>query len=107
MSIDPLFRMTVEDVFNIKGRGTVATGRIASGSLKVGDEVEIVRASGDRKRAIVAGLEMLHKKLSEARAGDNVGILLRDVSKSELQPGDVLTASSASSASLGDFSWKP
>ena len=107
MPTDPQFRMTVGDVFSIKGRGTVATGKIESGSLKVGDEVEIVRASGGPKKAVVAGVEMFHKVLPQVKAGDNVGVLLKDIGKNDLQHGDVLTGSADASAAGWDFTWKP
>jgi elongation factor Tu len=107
MTTDPLFRMTVEDVFSIKGRGTVATGKIESGTLRVGDEVRITRQNGGiGKTAKVSGLEMFRKTAKEAAAGDNVGVLLKDVAKSDLEHGDILGADQG--ADLGmDFTWKP
>jgi elongation factor Tu len=85
------FRMTVDDVFSIKGRGTVATGQIQSGTVRVGDRVRITRASGGgAKTTTVSGVEMFRKVLAEARAGDNVGLLLKEVAKNDLQRGDVL-----------------
>jgi elongation factor Tu len=100
MSTDPFFRMTVEDVFSIKGRGTVVTGKVESGTLKVGDEVSIQGKNGERK-TIVTGIEMFRKTMSQANAGDNVGLLLKDIAKPNVQQGDVLSASSS------DFTWKP
>jgi len=99
MSTDPFFRMTVEDVFSIKGRGTVVTGKIESGTIQVGDEISIQGKSGEKKTT-VTGLEMFRKTLSQAKAGDNVGLLLKDVAKPHIQQGDVLLAPGE------DFSWK-
>ena len=100
MSTDPYFRMTVEDVFSIAKRGTVVTGRIEAGTLNVGDEVAIQGRSGERK-TVVTGIEMFRKVMNQAKAGDNVGILLKDISKQDVQHGDVLLAPSS------DFTWKP
>jgi elongation factor Tu len=83
------FLMPVEDVFSIQGRGTIATGRIERGTVKVGDEVEIVGINAPMT-AVVDGVEMFRKMLDEARAGDNVGILLRDVKRVDVQRGKVL-----------------
>ncbi|OGM19148.1 translation elongation factor Tu [Candidatus Woesebacteria bacterium RIFCSPHIGHO2_01_FULL_38_10] len=83
------FLMPVEDVFSIKGRGTVATGRVERGVLKVNEEVEIVGLR-DTKKAVVTGLEMFRKTLDETQAGDNVGILLRGIEKDEVERGQVL-----------------
>ncbi len=83
--------MPVEDVFSIKGRGTVGTGRIDRGIIKVGDEVEVVGLTESRK-TIVTGVEMFNKTLNEGQAGDNVGLLLRGVEKDELERGQVLAA---------------
>ena len=104
MPTDPTFRMTVDDIFSIKGRGTVVTGQVESGTLKVGDEVQITGAAGVKKTAVVSGVEMFRKQLPEVKAGDNVGVLLKAVSKDDVQRGDVLTASTASNL---DFTWKP
>ena len=71
--------MPVEDVFSIKGRGTVATGRVERGKVKVGDEVEIIGLSRQPTKTIVTGVEMFHKTLDEGMAGDNVGVLLRGI----------------------------
>jgi len=99
MSTDPFFRMTVEDVFSIKGRGTVVTGKIESGTIQVGDEISIQGKSGEKKTT-VTGLEMFRKTMSQANAGDNVGLLLKNIAKQDVQPGDVLVASGE------DFNWK-
>jgi elongation factor Tu len=82
--------MPVEDVFTITGRGTVATGRIERGSVKVGDTVEIVGMTEEKKQTVATGLEMFRKSLDEALAGDNVGCLLRGVERSEIERGQVL-----------------
>jgi elongation factor Tu len=87
--IDKPFIMPVEDVFSITGRGTVATGRIEAGVVKVGEEVELVGMGEDRK-TVVTGVEMFRKLLDEGQAGDNVGLLLRGVGKDEIQRGQVL-----------------
>jgi elongation factor Tu len=92
MSSDPFFRMTVEDVFLIRGRGTVVTGQIESGTLTVNDEIYLRRPNSS-KRVTVTGIEMFRKILDQAQAGDNVGILLRDLTKQEVQKGDVLLGS--------------
>jgi elongation factor Tu len=89
---DPAFRLTVQDVFTIKGRGTVVTGKIESGALNVGDEILITR-QGSSKKAVVTGIESFRKQLSWAQMGDNVGVLLRDIGKQDIQSGDVLTGS--------------
>jgi elongation factor Tu len=83
------FLMSVEDVFSITGRGTVGTGRVERGKVKVGDEVEIV-GLGAKKKTVVTGVEMFRKLLDEAQAGDNVGLLLRGVEKTDLERGMVL-----------------
>ena len=89
--IDKPFLMSVEDVFSIKGRGTVGTGRVERGRVKVGDEVEIVGIKPDVKKSIVTGVEMFNKTLDEGQAGDNLGVLLRGVEKEDLEPGQVLS----------------
>jgi len=100
MSTDPFFRMTVEDIFSIKGRGTVVTGKIESGTIKVGDEISIQGKNGEKKTT-VTGIEMFRKTMGQANAGDNVGLLLKNIAKPDVQQGDVL-------ASPGeDFTWKP
>src|SRR6266516_1105198 len=88
-AIDKPFLMPVEDVFGIKGRGTVATGRIERGIVKVGDEVEIVGVKATRK-VVVTGVEMFKKLLDEGRAGDNVGLLLRGIEREEIERGQVM-----------------
>lgn len=87
---DKPFLMPVEDVFTITGRGTVASGRIDRGQVKVGDEVEIVGLTDDVKKSVVTGLEMFHKTLDLGEAGDNVGVLLRGVDRDEVVRGQVL-----------------
>ena len=87
---DKSFIMPVEDVFTITGRGTVATGRVESGVIKVGDEVEIVGLTEETKKTVVTGVEMFRKLLDEAVAGDNIGALLRGVQRSEIERGQVL-----------------
>jgi elongation factor Tu len=87
--LDKPFLMPVEDVFSIKGRGTVATGRIERGVIKVNEEVEIVGFKATRK-VVVTGVEMFHKQMDEGQAGDNVGILLRGIEKEEIERGQVL-----------------
>ncbi len=84
------FLMPVEDVFSISGRGTVATGRVERGTVKVGDVVEIVGLTEERKQTTVTGVEMFHKLLPQAEAGDNIGALLRGVAKDEIERGQVL-----------------
>ena len=84
------FLMPVEDVFSISGRGTVATGRVERGTVKVGDVVEIVGLDEDKKSTTVTGVEMFHKLLPQAEAGDNIGALLRGVAKDEIERGQVL-----------------
>jgi elongation factor Tu len=87
--VDKPFVMPVEDVFSIKGRGTVSTGRVERGQLKVNEEVEIVGLK-DTKKTVVTGLEMFRKVLDETQAGDNVGVLLRGLEKDEIERGQVL-----------------
>jgi elongation factor Tu len=89
--IDRPFLMPVEDVFSIKGRGTVGTGRIERGVVKVGDKIEIV-GLGDTRETTVTGVEMFNKTLEQGQAGDNVGCLLRGIEKDELERGQVLAA---------------
>ena len=84
------FLMPVEDVFSISGRGTVATGRVESGTVKVGDVVEIVGLSDEKKQTTITGVEMFKKILDTAEAGDNVGLLLRGIDKKEIERGQVL-----------------
>ena len=88
---DQAFLMPIEDVFGIKGRGTVVTGRVERGQLNVGQEVEIIR-SGDVRKTVATGLEMFHKLLDTTVAGDAVGVLLRGVDRDEVERGQVLVA---------------
>ena len=99
MTTDPTFRMTVQDIFSIKGRGTVVTGRIESGTVTVGDEIRI-QGKDSSKTATVNGVEMRRKVITHAKAGDDVGILLKDIDKEDVQQGDILAGSEA------DFTWK-
>ena len=87
--VDKPFLMPIEDVFSITGRGTVATGRIETGRVKVGDEVELL-GLGEDKKSVVTGVEMFRKILDEGEAGDNVGLLLRGIDKNEIKRGMVL-----------------
>ena len=89
--IDKPFLMPVEDVFSITGRGTVGTGRVESGIVKVGDEIEMI-GMGTDKKTTVTGVEMFRKLLDEGRAGDNAGLLLRGIDKEDLTRGMVLAA---------------
>lgn len=100
MPTDPRFHMTVEDVFTISGRGTVVTGTIEAGLLRVGDEIVIRGRSADRK-ALVSGIELFRKIVSEAGPGAGVGLLLRDIKKGEVEKGNELVSPD------GDFSWQP
>ena len=88
--IDKPFLMPVEDVFSITGRGTVATGRIETGVIKVGDEVQIIGLGADGKKSVVTGVEMFRKLLDQGEAGDNVGLLLRGIDKNEVKRGMVI-----------------
>ncbi|MDQ0190402.1 elongation factor Tu [Alicyclobacillus cycloheptanicus] len=88
--IDKPFLMPVEDVFTITGRGTVATGRVERGSLKVGDEVEIVGLAEESRKTVATGIEMFRKLLDAAQAGDNIGALLRGVERKDVERGQVL-----------------
>ena len=87
---DEPFLMPVEDVFSITGRGTVATGRVERGTVKVGDVIEIVGLSDEKKSTVITGIEMFRKLLDSAEAGDNVGLLLRGVQKTDIERGQVL-----------------
>ncbi len=90
--LDKPFLMPIEDVFSITGRGTVVTGRVERGTLKLGDPVEIVGLSHEIKKTVVTGIEMFRKVLDEAQAGDNIGVLLRGIEKKEVERGQVLAA---------------
>ena len=87
---DKPFLMPVEDVFTITGRGTVATGRLERGVIKVGDPAEIVGLSDEKLSTVVTGVEMFRKQLDQAEAGDNIGVLLRGIQRSEIERGQVL-----------------
>ena len=87
---DMPFLLPVEDVFSISGRGTVATGRIERGTVKMADTVEIVGLSDENKTTVITGIEMFHKLMDNAEAGDNVGLLLRGVAKNDIERGQVL-----------------
>ncbi|MBQ9865676.1 MAG: elongation factor Tu [Lachnospiraceae bacterium] len=88
---DKPFLMPVEDVFTISGRGTVATGRVERGTLKLNEEVEIVGVREESRKTVVTGIEMFHKLLDEAVAGDNIGALLRGVNRTDIERGQVLS----------------
>jgi elongation factor Tu len=88
--VDKPFLMPVEDVFSITGRGTVATGRIEAGIVKVGDEIQIIGLGSENKKSVVTGVEMFRKLLDQGEAGDNVGLLLRGVDKNEIRRGMVM-----------------
>jgi len=90
--IDKPFLMAVEDVFSITGRGTVATGRIERGKVKVQDKVEIVGLTEEPLESVCTGVEMFRKQLDEGLAGDNVGLLLRGVDRSQIERGQVIAA---------------
>ena len=90
--VDHPFLMPVEDIFSITGRGTVATGRVERGTVKVGDNVEIVGLTEERRNVVVTGVEMFKKLLDQAQAGDNIGALLRGVQRNEIERGQVLAA---------------
>ena len=90
--VDKPFLLAIEDIFSITGRGTVVTGRVERGKIKVGDPVEIVGMSKEIKKTVATGVEMFRKTLDEAQAGDNIGVLLRGIEKSEVSRGQVLAA---------------
>lgn len=100
MPTDPAFRMSVQDVFSIKGRGTVIAGRVERGTIIIGNEIRI-QGKSSSKLAVVSGIEVHRKVTTHAQAGDDVGILLKDISKEDVQQGDILTGSEF------DFTWKP
>ena len=89
--LDKPFLMPIEDVFTISGRGTVATGRVERGQLKLSEEVEIVGLSDEKKKTVVTGIEMFHKLLDYAEAGDNIGALLRGIDRQGVERGQVLS----------------
>jgi elongation factor Tu len=90
--VDLPFLMPVEDVFSIKGRGTVGTGRVERGKVRVGEEVELIGLAKETRKTVVTGVEMFNKTLDEGQAGDNIGVLLRGVEKKELERGQVIAA---------------
>ncbi|MHC4494479.1 MAG: elongation factor Tu, partial [Planctomycetota bacterium] len=90
--VDKPFLMPVEDVFSIKGRGTVGTGRVDRGIIHTGDEIEIVGLAKETRKTVCTGVEMFNKTLDEGQAGDNVGLLLRGVEKKDLERGQVVAA---------------
>jgi elongation factor Tu len=90
--VDKPFLMPVEDVFSIKGRGTVGTGRVERGKVRVGEEIAIIGLSKDIRKSVVTGVEMFNKTLDEGQAGDNIGVLLRGVEKKDLERGQVIAA---------------
>jgi elongation factor Tu len=92
--VDKPFLMPIEDVFSISGRGTVVTGRVERGKVKVGEEIEII-GFGPTKKKVVTGVEMFRKLLDEGVAGDNVGVLLRGTEKDEVERGQVLAKPSS------------
>ncbi|MBQ6948603.1 MAG: elongation factor Tu [Firmicutes bacterium] len=89
---DKPFLMPIEDIFSITGRGTVATGRVERGVLKVSDEVEVVGLTEEKRKVVVTGIEMFRKLLDQGQAGDNIGALLRGVQRNEIERGQVLAA---------------
>jgi elongation factor Tu len=89
--IDKPFLMPIEDIFTISGRGTVATGRVERGKVKVGEEIEIVGLQKETPRKVVTGVEMFKKLLDEGQAGDNIGVLLRGTKREEVERGQVLS----------------
>jgi elongation factor Tu len=100
MSSDPLFHMFVQDVFSIAKRGTVVTGKVETGTLKVGDEI-VIRGRGAEKKAVVAGIESFRKMLEQANQGDSIGVLLKDMQRTEVQSGDELVSPDSG------FTWNP
>jgi len=88
--VDKPFLLAIEDIFSITGRGTVVTGRVERGKIKIGDSVEIVGMNSDTRKTVATGLEMFRKTLDESQAGDNIGVLLRGVDKTEVERGQVL-----------------
>ena len=89
--VDQPFLMPIEDIFSITGRGTVATGRVERGEVKVSDEVEIFGLSTEKKKSVVTGVEMFRKLLDQAEAGDNIGVLLRGIQRTDIERGQVLS----------------
>ena len=89
--VDQPFLMPIEDIFSITGRGTVATGRVERGIVKVSDEVEIIGLTTERRKTVVTGVEMFRKLLDQAEAGDNIGVLLRGIQRTDIERGQVLS----------------
>jgi elongation factor Tu len=89
MSSDPSFRMTIEDVFSIRGRGTVVTGKVEQGRVRVGDVLEL-KGTYDAREVVVSGVERSHKKVEQATAGEFIGILFKDLTGEEVSRGDEL-----------------
>ena len=89
--VDQPFLMPVEDVFTITGRGTVATGRVERGTVKLQDEVEIIGLTTERRKTVITGVEMFRKLLDQAEAGDNIGALLRGVDRKDIERGQVIS----------------
>jgi elongation factor Tu len=100
MTTDPTFHMIIEDIFNIRNLGLVVTGKIETGTLKVGDQVTIKAQAGE-KRATVSGIEMFRKTMEQAGPGDNVGLLLKDILRNDIQKGNEILSPD------NDFTWKP
>jgi elongation factor Tu len=90
MYTDPSFRMTVEDVFTIRNRGTVVTGQIEIGEIRVGNEVYI-HGANPTKTAVISSIEMFRREQPQAQAGDKVGLILADITKEDVQRGDILS----------------
>ena len=95
--LDKPFLMPVEDVFSIEGRGTVVTGRVERGAVKVGEEVEVIGMGRDTKKTAVTGVEMFNKSLDQAQAGDNAGVLLRGYKRTDVERGQVIIAPGSAS----------
>lgn len=99
MSADPTFRMTVQEIFSIRGRGTVISGQIENGTVTVGDEIFLL-SQGSQKKTKVSGVEVKRKKVKQAQKGDQAGVLLKEIGEGEIQPGDVLAGSEV------DYTWQ-
>jgi elongation factor Tu len=102
MSTDPQFRMIVEDVFTIRGRGTIVTGRIEQGSLEAGNVVKL-RGPGYTREVVVAAIELYRRPVEKATVGDYVGLVLKDIAKDEVQRGDVLAGSGWDLSEAGEW----
>jgi len=99
MSTDPTFRMTVQEIFSIRSRGTVVTGQIEYGTITVGDEI-LIQSQSSTKKTVVAGVEVNRKVVKKAHRGDKVGVLLKEISQENVQPGDILAGSEL------DYTWQ-